>query len=134
MLMVADLMTVAPRTVEPTTTLAEIVAIMREEGFRQLPVTESDGTLVGIVTERDVRSVSRAQRHEMLSAESIMTPNPITVTPTTPAYRAAELLHIYKFGALPVVDGLALVGILSVSDVLASFARTNSANSDNNRR
>jgi acetoin utilization protein AcuB len=128
MLMVEDLMTVAPRTIAPGTPVTEIVTIMHEEGFRQLPVVE-DGLLVGIVTERDVRSVQMSAHLGTLSADSIMTTEPITVTPETPAYRAAELLHIYKFGALPVVDGQALVGILSVSDVLESFASHNSGNS-----
>jgi acetoin utilization protein AcuB len=51
-----------------------------------------------------------------------MTPNPITVSPETPAYRAAEMLSIYKFGALPVVDNEKLVGIITVTDFLDYFA------------
>jgi CBS domain-containing protein len=47
-----------------------------------------------------------------------MTPNPITVTSDTPAYRAAEMLSTYKFGALPVVDNEVLVGIITVTDFL----------------
>jgi CBS domain-containing protein len=67
----------------------------------------------------------RSQDEELLAnvtVESCMTPNPVTVTPETPAYRAAEMLSIYKFGALPVVDGTELVGIISTTDFLNYFS------------
>jgi CBS domain-containing protein len=51
-----------------------------------------------------------------------MTPDPVTVSPDTPAYRAAEMLSAYKFGALPVVSGGELVGIITVTDFLDRFA------------
>ncbi|HRO23544.1 MAG TPA: CBS domain-containing protein, partial [Promineifilum sp.] len=40
----------------------------------------------------------------------------------TPAYQAANMLSIYKFGALPVVDNGVLVGIITVTDFLNYFA------------
>lgn len=132
MIFVNDLMTVNPMTVAPDTPLRRIVETMRREGCRQLPVVDED-KLVGIVTDRDVRLVlnlplmrhGRWQEKEMLdrlTAESCMTTDPITATPDTPAYRAAEMLGIYKFGALPVVDGERLVGIITVTDFLQAFA------------
>lgn len=132
MLTVSDLMTVNPCTVTPTTTLRHIMELMKGEGCRQLPVLE-DGRLVGIVTDRDVRLVmnspivlhGRWQDEELMdkvTAESCMTPNPITVTPDTPAYRAAEMLSIYKFGALPVVEEGKLVGIVTTTDFLDYLA------------
>jgi acetoin utilization protein AcuB len=53
-----------------------------------------------------------------------MTANPITVSPDTPAYIAAEMLSTYKYGALPVVDGETLVGIITVTDILEEFIST----------
>jgi CBS domain-containing protein len=50
-----------------------------------------------------------------------MTSDPVTVTPQMPAYRAAEILATYKFGALPVVEGDQLVGIITVTDILQRF-------------
>jgi acetoin utilization protein AcuB len=47
--------------------------------------------------------------------------DPVTVSPDTPAYRAAEILVQHKFGALPVVEGNRLVGIISVTDFLRRF-------------
>lgn len=135
MLSVNDLMTVKPITVPPNTSLRQIITLMQEEGCRQLPVVDGE-TLIGLVTDRDVRLIlnspfiRRAQLDEddvldIVVAEAFMTRNLITVTPDTPAYKAAEMLSIYKFGALPVVDGERLVGIITVTDFLdhiSSFA------------
>ena len=118
---VSDIMTIYPITVSPDTPLAVVWLMMDGEGVRQLPVVDGDG-LIGIITERDMRTILRTELFELGSAEMVMTENPITVSPITPAYRAAEMLHAYKFGALPVVDDGVLVGIVSVSDFLEQSA------------
>lgn len=51
-----------------------------------------------------------------------MTANPMTVSPDMPAYQAAHILSLYKFGALPVIDEGVLVGIITVTDFLDFFA------------
>lgn len=133
MLTVNELMTVIPLTVNPDTTLRNIIGIMKSEGCRQLPVLDK-GKLVGIISDRDVRLVmnsplvlhGRWQDEELLdkmTAEGCMTPDPITVTPDTPAYRAAEMLQTYKFGALPVIERDTLVGIISVTDFMGYIAK-----------
>ncbi len=114
---VNDLMTLYPMTVAPDTPLEVVWTMMEGEDVRQLPVVEGE-TLVGIITERDVRTVLRSELFDIGSAEMVMTEKPITVTPNLPLYRAAEMLRAYKFGALPVVDDGRLVGIISVSDFL----------------
>ncbi|MCA9918395.1 MAG: CBS domain-containing protein [Anaerolineales bacterium] len=134
MVTVNDLMTVIPSSVTPETPMRTVIGVMKTEGCRQLPVMEN-GKLVGIITDRDVRLVmnspvvlhGRWQDEELLdtvTAESCMTPNPITVTPNTPAYRAAEMLGIYKFGGLPVMENDTVVGIITVTDFLEYAART----------
>ena len=135
MLTVNDLMTVDPVTVNPDTSLRRIIALMKKEGCRQLPVVVDDDQLVGLVTDRDVRLILNSplilQEHaqkdafiETMVAEGFMTMNPITVTADTPAYKAAEMLSIYKFGALPVVEGDMLVGIITVTDFLDHVSAT----------
>ncbi|MDX1664695.1 MAG: CBS domain-containing protein [Candidatus Promineifilaceae bacterium] len=129
---VNDLMTVAPLTVTPPTKLEDVVQMMRVEGCRQLPVVNEEGRLVGIITDRDVRLAVNSplfngaadQNRVLLTTLTVaecMTPSPLTVTPDTPAYRAAEMLIVFKVGALPVVEGERLVGILTISDVLDQF-------------
>ena len=132
MLTVNDMMTVVPDTIGPTTPLREIIGMMKSEGYRHLPIVEN-GELVGIITDRDIRLVmnspmvlhERRQDEELIdtvTAEACMTANPVTVSSDTPAYRAAEMLSIYKFGALPVVDEGKLIGIITVTDFLDFFA------------
>lgn len=132
MLTVNDLMTVIPYSVTPSTPLRRVIEMMKTEGCRQFPVL-NNGELVGIITDRDVRLVmnspmvlhGRWQDEELLDkvlADSCMTANPMSVTPETPAYRAAKMLSLYKFGALPVVDDDTLVGIITVTDFLDYFA------------
>ena len=120
MLTVADLMTVTPLTVSPNTLLNEVATLMERGGFRQVPVVEN-GELVGIITDRDLRNLSADGQYGLATAETCMTPNPITVSPETPAYRAATMLSVYKFGALPVIMDNRLVGIVTVSDFLDYF-------------
>jgi len=129
---VEDIMTTDPCCVEPNTPLGEVVRLMKERQCRQLPVCTSEGKLVGIVTDRDIRLAMNSPfvLHERaddialmedIPAEACMTPDPLTIDADAPAVLAADLLREYKFGALPVVRGQQVVGIVTVSDVLRSY-------------
>lgn len=137
MLTVNELMTVNPKTITPDTTLQEVLSLMNTEGYRHLPVVE-DSQLVGIITDRDVRlavnspilTADLSKRRHLISslhAESCMTRDLITVKPTTSVARAAEMLSLYKIGALPVLDKEMLVGILTVTDCLDYLATMDTA-------
>ncbi len=137
MLTVNDLMTVMPQIIQPDFTLRQVIEIMKTEGCRQLPVVNNKGELAGIITDRDIRLAMNSplvlhgsQQDEALlnsvTAESCMTPNPLCVTPETPAAQAASMLNIYKFGGLPVTDDNILVGIITVSDFMEYFVSTQS--------
>ena len=133
MLMVKDLMTNQPRTVAPTASLHEVLSKMNRDGCRHVPVVDGD-ELVGIVTDRDVRLAVDApiigenedlKREEVLDGievQSCMTCKPISVMPDTPAHEAADLLCLYKFGGLPVLEGRTLVGIVTTTDFLRYVA------------
>lgn len=132
MLTANDLMTIDPMTVRLDTPLHSVISMMNREGIRQFPVLDK-GKLVGMVTNRDVRLAvnsplvndifERIEFIEHLTVESCMTANPISVTPDTSAAKVAEMLAIYKYGALPVVDQGALVGIITVTDMLNYMAK-----------
>jgi acetoin utilization protein AcuB len=132
MLTVRDLMSANPETIQPDTPLRAVINVMKVARCRQLPVVDEHGLVIGIVTDRDVRlamnspMISRSrwqdeERSETTTAGSCMTPDPLTVASGEPAYRAAEILSTYKFGALPVVDAGELVGIITVTDFLDRF-------------
>lgn len=132
MLAVEDIMTENPCCVEPGTPMGEVVRLMKEQHCRQLPVCTTTGELVGIVTDRDIRLAmnspfvlhERADDIALLAdipAEACMTPDPLTIDADAPAALAADMLCEYKFGALPVVRGRELAGIVTVSDLLRSY-------------
>lgn len=124
---VRDCMTSRPTTVEPETTMAEALALMRSLRIRHLPVLE--GTrLVGIVTWTDLMrggpsiatSLSAWEVPALLDSacvRDVMTADPITVSPDVPVEHAARLLRKHKIGSLPVVDKRFLVGIVTESDL-----------------
>jgi len=132
MLTTNDLMTIDPETVTQDAPLREVVTTMNRANIRQVLVVDGK-KLVGIVTDRDVRLVVNSpltseeplERLELLNefkAQDCMTPNPRCVTPETPIHKVAELLSMYKFGALPVVMNDELVGIITVTDLLNQMA------------
>jgi len=115
-MLVRDWMTKAVEVVRPEDDVETVLKRLRDRGVRQFPVV-SDGKLVGIITDRDVRS----QRDPQAKTATVMTPEPVTTTGATPVEEAAALLRARKIGALPVVDGGELVGIVSESDLLAAL-------------
>lgn len=132
MLLVRDLMTEKPYTVHPETPMNQVIDIIKSTGCRQFPVMDND-TLVGIITDRDVRLAfstpeinsnytHRADGVTGLEVGEHMTTKVFTVTPDTVAGEAAEMLSLYKIGALPVVEDDKLVGIITVSDFLDYIA------------
>jgi CBS-domain-containing membrane protein len=106
-------------------------AIMRQSGFRHLPVV-INSELVGIITERDLHGVADAlsdgSEEVAVSArtglvEDVMSRTIVTVGPETPLPHAAELMLKNAVGSLPVLECGRLVGILTRSDVLRWIAR-----------
>jgi len=119
---VAKWMTPRPMTAEPSEKLSTVRTKMLAGRFRSVPIL-SEGKLVGIVTDRDLR------RHEGYLENTdvtlAMTEEVATVTPITPVHAAAKTLLERKIGALPVMENGRLVGIISTSDILHAFLDTN---------
>ncbi|MGD8700936.1 MAG: CBS and ACT domain-containing protein [Desulfosarcina sp.] len=107
---------------------------MAANGIRHLPVVDADNHLIGIVTDRDIRSAmpysliksegSAVEREKLaqLKVEAIMTRDPKTISPMYTIQDALLMIQKEKVGAFPVVDDKgALKGILSVRDLLRAF-------------
>ena len=101
--------------------------------IRHLPVLDEDGELVGVVSHRDLLHGALASvlgygsrgRHKLMNTilvKEVMTNNPTVVAPDTPLGEAARIMSKNKFGCLPVVEGLRLVGILTESDFVRLMA------------
>lgn len=127
---VLDVMTKDPLTVMPSETIGQADELMSENRFRQIPVVK-DKELVGILTDRDIRSFlsgslleSTDIREKSLNTKvnEIMTTEPITLSPDDDLQEAVELLIDEKIGGIPVVDDAeGLVGIVTYVDVLRCF-------------
>jgi nucleotide-binding universal stress UspA family protein/predicted transcriptional regulator len=111
-------MTANPVTAAPEEKLSIIEGRMRQGDFRSMAVVD-DGRLVGIISDRDLRT--HTGRHEALDVKAAMAEPVITVTAETSVQEAARLLHEHKIGALPVVEGGRLIGVISTTDILAAF-------------
>ncbi len=129
---VRDLMTRDPITVPPGTSITEARALMARERIRHLLVAEG-GRLLGIVTDRDIRlnlpspatSLSVWEINyllQRLTVGEVMTRTLITVDPDRPVAEAARLMLEHKIGALPVLDGGRIAGILTETDLVRAFA------------
>ncbi len=129
-LKVVDVMTREPLTLTPTETVGQADELMNQNKFRQIPVVVNK-ELVGIVTDRDVRSFLSGSllgdtydRERALNTpiREIMTAEPVTVSPEDELQDALELLIEEKIGGIPVVDdGEGLVGIITYVDMLRCF-------------
>jgi CBS domain-containing protein len=127
---VVDVMTKSPLSVTPQETVGQADELMTENKIRQLPVV-NDGALVGIVTDRDIRSFlsgsllsTPGEREKALHVKvrDVMTTEPLTVAPDDELQEAVELLIEEKIGGIPVVDEAeGLVGIVTYVDVLRCF-------------
>lgn len=127
---IVNLMTHDPLTVAPMETVGKADELMAENNIRQIPVVNRR-ELVGIVTDRDIRSfLSDALRTDPEEREKalktpvrdIMTSGPVFVSPDDDLQDAIEILIEQKFGAVPVVDEAeGLVGIVSYVDMLRCF-------------
>lgn len=128
---VERIMTRNPATVAPHDSLRLAIALMKEGGFRRLPVVE-EYQLVGIVTDRDIRLITNSPvilrekwydeyLLDAIKVEACMTLDPITVIPDTSVEEAAKLMRDRKVGGLPVMQTDRLVGIVTETDVLNCF-------------
>jgi acetoin utilization protein AcuB len=113
--LVEVLMTRKVVTVNPADTLAAAASKMKAGPFRRLPVVEAD-QLVGIVSEFDL--VRYADALDSTLVETAMTRQPITVMRSDTLDRAAALMREHKIGALPVMHGAKLVGIVAAKDLM----------------
>lgn len=110
-------MTRDPVCVEPDDPVAKAASLMKEHGFRHLPV-RARGKLVGIVSDRDV--LGTRLRRQPVSA--VMTADPAVISPSTPLDEAARVMRERRIHALPVVDRRRrLLGILTSADILDAF-------------
>ena len=106
-----------PVTISPGSTIGELRAIKSQHGFSGFPVVDDSGTLVGIITNRDIRFVS----DDSVKVSTMMTTDVVTVPEHVDPEVAKKLLHQHRIEKLIVVDddgGCA--GMMTVRDIQQS--------------
>lgn len=120
--------------VRPDTGLLEAKELLAKHRIRHLPVIEEDRTVVGIITDRDLRtampspflgeeeSKSERERFEGLKVKDIMTRSPVTISPMNTLEDVILLMQKMRVGAFPVVDQEGkLRGVISIRDLMRAF-------------
>ena len=132
---ISKFMTKEVVTVDRNADIIEARKLMTRYRFRHLPVTRSDNTLIGIVSDRDIRSAMpstyfhdggikemEAEKATGVSVQDIMTKDPISVSLSSTIQDSLLLIEKTRVGAFPVVDEeLKVVGIVSDRDLLKGF-------------
>jgi acetoin utilization protein AcuB len=119
---IADFMTPAPYVISPDAPLPRAQALMREHGFRHLPVMRGE-QLVGIVSERDIALVQCATRRgaDEFFVGDVMTPDPYVAARDLPLTKVAREMADRKIGSAVVVDGKRIAGVFTVTDALEAL-------------
>jgi len=124
-------MIVDPVTLRPSNTLADAEAIMSRYHISGVPITESNGRLVGILTNRDIRFVSPGNQpvSEFMTSEGL-----VTAPVTTSLKEAKDILHKHRIEKLPLVDDhFNLKGLITVKDIQKKFHYPQAATDENGR-
>ncbi len=137
-------MSKTPIVIDESASLSDAINLLKQHKIRRLPVLKK-GKLIGIISDRDLKEASPSkvtsldiwELHYLMSqikVKTIMTKNPVTVTPDTTLERAAILMFDNKIGGLPVVnkDG-SLAGILTEQDVFKALINITGARFAANR-
>lgn len=142
---VRDVMVAPVITVSPSTSVQEVARLLLEKRISGVPVLDSDGKLVGIVSEGDLlhRAEADTKRrrswwlhafagNDTLAAEyvkaharkvsDVMTRHVVTATPQTPLHEVATLMEKNAIKRVPIVENGHLVGIVSRANLLQAVA------------
>jgi CBS domain-containing protein len=119
---VRDVMAKGVKVVRPDTTVKEVVATMNKFNIGSIVVVQGDRP-VGIVTERDIlrRLVEPCLAPETLTARHVMTSPVVTIGDGASLDEAAKLMAKKKVKKLPVMSGDKLIGIVTLTDIVAKM-------------
>ncbi len=107
-------------SVHPTTTVADVVAVLAARRIGAVVVLDEEAHLSGLVSERDIVAALAAHGAATLdmTANDLMTHDIVTVTRNTTVEKAMAIMTEGRFRHLPVLDGDRLIGVVSIGDVV----------------
>ena len=124
-MLVKDVMRSPVLTVDETVSLGAAYTLMLERNIRHIAVTRA-GQVVGMVTDRDIRLASSSLNQGGVKpletpVREVMSHPLVTADPLDPVEEAARAMRERKIGALPVMDGAEMVGIVTGVDLLEAL-------------
>ena len=124
-------MIVDPVTLQPDATLAEAEAVMSRYRISGVPITDEQGKLVGILTNRDVRF---ATDYRLPVSQYMTRDDLITAQLGTTLAEAQEILHRYRIEKLPLIDSDGMLkGLITYKDLLKRTDYPHSAKDERGR-
>ena len=102
-------------TISPESSIKEANEIMDEEEISGLPVVDN-GRVIGIISRRDIKPIINADAHKKVA--DVMTEEVVTVTESATPEEALDVAYENKVERLPVVEDGAIVGIVTIKDIL----------------
>ncbi len=123
-LTIRQMMEDAVVTVSPQSTGMAVAELLSERNFGSLPVTEDDGTLVGLVSEFDLlKVVEEGKDLRQVIVADIMTRDVVTATEDMPVKDLIHLLQERHLIRVPVVKGKTLVGVVARRDIVFGYVK-----------
>ena len=122
-------------SIGPNAMVIDAIQLMDEKNVGALPVVDN-GTLVGIVSERDYtrKVILKGRSSKETPVSDIMTEHLLTVNPSDSVTECMRIMTEKRVRHLPVLEGTNLVGILSIGDVVNWFISAQTATIDNLER
>ena len=115
-------------TLQPTHSIKDAINLLRENKIRHLPITNEEGLVVGILSDRDIKDATPSTliENEQLDIyatpiEEIMTKNPLIGHPLDFVEEVATIFYDQKIGCLPIVSNGKIVGIVTETDLLYKY-------------
>lgn len=107
-------------SVEPTITVYKAIELMSEKNISSLLITEKEGKLLGIFTERDYarKLILRGKSSKDTLIQELMTENPVTVASDSSIEDCMKVMTSKYVRHLPVVDNGKITGMVSMGDVV----------------
>ncbi len=120
-------MIIDPVVLSEQAVVADALLLMKENRIGGIPVVDANRTLVGIITNRDLRF----EKHMDKPVKEVMTSEHLITTSETNLTKAEEILQDYKIEKLPVVDAdFKLVGLITYKDIIKNKLRPNACKDD----
>lgn len=119
-----DLMSPVVFRLNPETRVSLAWTSMRDHEVRHVCVTDDQGRLVGIASDRDILVLGEDRYAAPTALREVMTPEPVTRTVEAPVQELAELMLSMHIEAVPIIDDQHRpIGIVTSSDLLRALAR-----------